>query len=309
MGLVQLLRLPRRRWRRHGSAIDGRRVDLRPPPGNLFDVIVEGRPNGMPSFGGRIPEREIWQIIAFIESMGGMAAARRPGSDGSGAQVPERRSAQVSAAPSSAVARRLTVVLLLAACTGQQSRAQSPAPQARNLAHSVLVVVRRATVVTLGVVVSLAIAMWMASGNRPERPRDEKFGVTWSLAAASCCRTGRSDRAALCRVPARPREPGLTPPAGAMKVEVIGIAGGGKCTTSMSAATAYRVARQRAVRAGRPPGRGRPEVQRRDPQLLGAQPARQEGHGSGPDPSSWFTVDQEGIYRGQCAEFCGAQHA
>jgi cytochrome c oxidase cbb3-type subunit III len=41
-------------------------------PANLFDVIVEGRPNGMPSFGGRIPKRQIWQIIAYIESMGGM---------------------------------------------------------------------------------------------------------------------------------------------------------------------------------------------------------------------------------------------
>jgi cytochrome c oxidase cbb3-type subunit III len=46
-------------------------------PANLFSVIVEGRSNGMPAFGGHIPEQQIWQIIAFIETMGGM----KPGDD------------------------------------------------------------------------------------------------------------------------------------------------------------------------------------------------------------------------------------
>jgi len=41
-------------------------------PENLFDTIVKGRPNGMPSWGGRIPAYQIWQIIAFIRSMNGM---------------------------------------------------------------------------------------------------------------------------------------------------------------------------------------------------------------------------------------------
>lgn len=45
-------------------------------PANLFDVIVEGRPGGMPAFGAHIPDDEIWKIIAYIESMGGM----QPGS-------------------------------------------------------------------------------------------------------------------------------------------------------------------------------------------------------------------------------------
>ncbi|MBV8550539.1 MAG: c-type cytochrome [Acidobacteriaceae bacterium] len=40
-------------------------------PENLFDTIVKGRPNGMPSWGGRIPEYQIWQIVAFIRSMNG----------------------------------------------------------------------------------------------------------------------------------------------------------------------------------------------------------------------------------------------
>lgn len=38
-------------------------------PANLFDTIVKGRPNGMPAWGGRIPEYQVWQLVAFIRSM------------------------------------------------------------------------------------------------------------------------------------------------------------------------------------------------------------------------------------------------
>ncbi|MBV9403811.1 MAG: c-type cytochrome, partial [Acidobacteriaceae bacterium] len=41
-------------------------------PENLFDTIVKGRPNGMPSWGGRIPEYQIWQIIAYVRSLNGL---------------------------------------------------------------------------------------------------------------------------------------------------------------------------------------------------------------------------------------------
>ena len=51
-------------------------------PANLFDTIVKGRPNGMPSWGGRIPEYQIWQIVAYVRSMNGeqpaSATAARP---------------------------------------------------------------------------------------------------------------------------------------------------------------------------------------------------------------------------------------
>ena len=40
-------------------------------PANLFDTIVKGRPNGMPSWGGRIPEYQIWQIVAYVRSLNG----------------------------------------------------------------------------------------------------------------------------------------------------------------------------------------------------------------------------------------------
>ncbi|HEX6706659.1 MAG TPA: c-type cytochrome, partial [Albitalea sp.] len=33
--------------------------------------ILQGRPNGMPSFAGRIPEDQAWQIAAYVRSMSG----------------------------------------------------------------------------------------------------------------------------------------------------------------------------------------------------------------------------------------------
>jgi cytochrome c oxidase cbb3-type subunit 3 len=39
-------------------------------PQNIFATIVEGRPNGMPSFRGRIPDYQVWQLVAFVRSMG-----------------------------------------------------------------------------------------------------------------------------------------------------------------------------------------------------------------------------------------------
>jgi cytochrome c oxidase cbb3-type subunit III len=40
-------------------------------PANLFDTIIKGRPNGMPTWGGRIPEYQVWQIVAYIRSLNG----------------------------------------------------------------------------------------------------------------------------------------------------------------------------------------------------------------------------------------------
>jgi cytochrome c oxidase cbb3-type subunit 3 len=49
---------------------------------NVFATIVQGRPNGMPAFGGRIPENEVWQLVAYVRSMSGLvskqAAPNRP---------------------------------------------------------------------------------------------------------------------------------------------------------------------------------------------------------------------------------------
>ena len=41
-------------------------------PENVFDTIVEGRPNGMPSFRGRIDNGQLWQLVAYVRSMSGL---------------------------------------------------------------------------------------------------------------------------------------------------------------------------------------------------------------------------------------------
>jgi cytochrome c oxidase cbb3-type subunit 3 len=40
-------------------------------PQSIFNTIVQGRPNGMPSFGGHIPDDQVWKIVAYVRSMGG----------------------------------------------------------------------------------------------------------------------------------------------------------------------------------------------------------------------------------------------
>jgi cytochrome c oxidase cbb3-type subunit III len=40
-------------------------------PASIFTSIVAGRPGGMPSFGGHIPEDQVWQIVAYVQSMSG----------------------------------------------------------------------------------------------------------------------------------------------------------------------------------------------------------------------------------------------
>ena len=44
-------------------------------PRDVYESIVRGRPAGMPSFSGRIPERQVWQLVAYVRSMSGQAHA------------------------------------------------------------------------------------------------------------------------------------------------------------------------------------------------------------------------------------------
>jgi cytochrome c oxidase cbb3-type subunit 3 len=47
-------------------------------PENVYTSIVEGRPNGMPSFAGKIPTTQVWEIVAYVRSLSGLtpSAAR-----------------------------------------------------------------------------------------------------------------------------------------------------------------------------------------------------------------------------------------
>jgi cytochrome c oxidase cbb3-type subunit 3 len=58
---------------------------------SVFATIMDGRPNGMPAFRGRITEEQAWQLAAYVRSMSGWIAKDvAPGrNDGLSAVEPE----------------------------------------------------------------------------------------------------------------------------------------------------------------------------------------------------------------------------
>ena len=41
-------------------------------PENIFQTIVEGRPNGMPSYKGKLSNQQVWQLVAYVRTMSGL---------------------------------------------------------------------------------------------------------------------------------------------------------------------------------------------------------------------------------------------
>ena len=44
-------------------------------PDTVFQTIIKGRPNGMPSFAGKIPDAQVWEIVSYVRSMSGQLSA------------------------------------------------------------------------------------------------------------------------------------------------------------------------------------------------------------------------------------------
>ena len=38
-------------------------------PGDIYASIVDGRPNGMPSWRGKMPEYQVWQIVTYVQTL------------------------------------------------------------------------------------------------------------------------------------------------------------------------------------------------------------------------------------------------
>jgi cytochrome c oxidase cbb3-type subunit 3 len=45
-------------------------------PAQIYQSIAAGRPKGMPSWGKKLPAREIWQLTAYLQSLGGSFPAK-----------------------------------------------------------------------------------------------------------------------------------------------------------------------------------------------------------------------------------------
>jgi cytochrome c oxidase cbb3-type subunit III len=41
-------------------------------PRDIFASIVEGRRNGMPAFRGKLPEADVWKLVAYVRSLAGL---------------------------------------------------------------------------------------------------------------------------------------------------------------------------------------------------------------------------------------------
>jgi cytochrome c oxidase cbb3-type subunit 3 len=68
-------------------------------PENIFETIAEGRPNGMPSFGGKIVNDQIWQLVAYVRSMSGLLRKDVAGGRSDDMQVRPQEQATQKAQP------------------------------------------------------------------------------------------------------------------------------------------------------------------------------------------------------------------
>ena len=49
-------------------------------PQQVYASILQGRPNGMPAFMGKVPDHQIWELAAYVRSMSGLVPpAAAPG--------------------------------------------------------------------------------------------------------------------------------------------------------------------------------------------------------------------------------------
>jgi cytochrome c oxidase cbb3-type subunit 3 len=54
-----------------GPALNGRGWRYGGTPAQLYNSIHDGRPQGMPAWGARLPSDQIWKLVAYLESLGG----------------------------------------------------------------------------------------------------------------------------------------------------------------------------------------------------------------------------------------------
>jgi cytochrome c oxidase cbb3-type subunit 3 len=38
-------------------------------PAQIYESVAKGRPHGMPAFGGRVPDFQIWQLVTYVQNM------------------------------------------------------------------------------------------------------------------------------------------------------------------------------------------------------------------------------------------------
>ena len=74
-------------------------------PENIFATIAEGRPNGMPSFRGKLTEQQTWQLVAYVQSLSGMVPKDAAGGRSDNMQVKPQEQSMPDRKPQPAPAR------------------------------------------------------------------------------------------------------------------------------------------------------------------------------------------------------------
>jgi cytochrome c oxidase cbb3-type subunit III len=78
-------------------------------PDIIHATILEGRPNGMPAYGGKLADQQVWRLVAYVRALGGLARKDvRPGRNDDMAVRPSEQAMKSQAAdnPSSAPRER-----------------------------------------------------------------------------------------------------------------------------------------------------------------------------------------------------------
>jgi cytochrome c oxidase cbb3-type subunit 3 len=68
-------------------------------PENIYETIVEGRPNGMPSFRGKLGNDQVWQLVAYVRSLSGLLAKDVAPGRNDGMQVRSQEQSTEKAVP------------------------------------------------------------------------------------------------------------------------------------------------------------------------------------------------------------------
>lgn len=53
-----------------GPALSDNAWIYRSSPANIYLTIVQGRSAGMPAFGAMLPDRTVWELVAYVQSLG-----------------------------------------------------------------------------------------------------------------------------------------------------------------------------------------------------------------------------------------------
>lgn len=79
-----------------GPALDSHGWRYGGTPAQLYNSIHDGRPKGMPAWGARLPPEQIWELVAYLESLGGAAAPASAKMAAIGGETPSTTGPQVN---------------------------------------------------------------------------------------------------------------------------------------------------------------------------------------------------------------------